>query len=38
MADAVPRALLEGREPDLPPPREEAARRRNLLSRLLGRG
>ena len=36
MATEIPRALLEGRDPDLPaPPEDQAARKRSLLSRLF---
>ena len=36
MATDIPRALLEGRDPDLPaPPEDTAARKRSLLSRLF---
>jgi len=37
MVDAAPRALVEGREPEMQPLPEEP-RRRNFLARLLGRG
>ncbi len=38
MADDFPRALLEGREPDVPPPDEESAKpRRSFLARWFGR-
>jgi protein-tyrosine phosphatase len=38
MTDEFPRAFIEGRDPDLPPPREEPARRRSWASRLFRRG
>ena len=38
MAEDYPRAFIEGRDPDLPPPREEPARNRSWVSRLFRRG
>ena len=38
MAEEFPRAFIEGRDPDLPPPREEPLRRRSWAARLFRRG
>jgi protein-tyrosine phosphatase len=38
MVDDIPRAFLEGRDPDVPPPEEPRGRQRSLLSRWLSRG
>jgi protein-tyrosine phosphatase len=38
MADDIPKAFLEGRDPDLPPAPEAPPRRRTLRQRLFGRG
>ena len=38
MVNDIPRAFLEGRDPDLPPPEEPKGRQRSLLSRWLSRG
>jgi len=38
MTEEFPRAFIEGRDPDLPPPREEPARRRSWVARLFRRG
>lgn len=38
MADDIPRAFIEGRDPDLPPALEAKAARRSLRDRLFGRG
>jgi len=38
MVDEFPAAFLAGVDPELPPPEEPPARRRSLVSRLLGRG
>jgi protein-tyrosine phosphatase len=38
MVDDVPRAFLEGRDPDVPAPEEPPSRQRSLLSRLFSRG
>jgi protein-tyrosine phosphatase len=38
MASDIPRAFVEGREPDLPPAPEEAPRGRSLLARWFRRG
>jgi len=37
MTEEFPRAFIEGRDPDLPPPREEPMRRRSWASRLFRR-
>jgi len=38
MTEEFPKAFIEGRDPDLPPPREEPVRRRSWASRLFRRG
>lgn len=38
MVDSIPRALLEGREPEIPPLAGEPTRKRTFLSKWLGRG
>ena len=38
MADEFPKAFIEGRDPDLPPPPDEPVRRRSWASRLFRRG
>jgi protein-tyrosine phosphatase len=38
MTEEFPRAFIEGRDPELPPPREEPLRRRSWAARLFGRG
>jgi protein-tyrosine phosphatase len=38
MCTEIPRALLDGQAPELPPPDPDPPRRRSLLSRWLGRG
>jgi protein-tyrosine phosphatase len=38
MVDEIPRAFLEGRDPDLPEPEEPRGRQRSLLSRWFSRG
>jgi protein-tyrosine phosphatase len=38
MVTDIPRALLAGQSPDVPPPEESEPRRRSFLSRWLGGG
>jgi protein-tyrosine phosphatase len=38
MTDEFPKAFIEGRDPELPPPREEPPARRSFLSRVFRRG